>query len=137
MRFVACYANKPRAEAAIKAAQKQCVQMGGRNRRGLGHHPGCGHRAQKAATARKRAGTRMWPGCSRAARCLTPRTCWWDTAEAGEQIVHFARREKADIIFLGLRKRSLVGKMLFGSNAQYIILNAPCPVLTVRRDMEE
>ena len=31
-----------------------------------------------------------------------------------------------------VKRRSKVGKLLFGSNAQYIILKAPCPVTTVR-----
>ena len=55
-----------------------------------------------------------------------------DDIEAGEQIVNFAERKKADLIFLGIKKKSRVGKILFGSNAQYIILNAPCPVVIVR-----
>jgi nucleotide-binding universal stress UspA family protein len=55
-----------------------------------------------------------------------------DDLEAGEQIVNFAERKKADLIFLGIKKKSRVGKILFGSNAQYIILNAPCPVMIVR-----
>jgi nucleotide-binding universal stress UspA family protein len=60
-----------------------------------------------------------------------------DTAEAGEQIVRFAQRKKTDLIFLGIRRKSRVGKLLSGSNSQFIILNSPCPVMTVRRDMVE
>lgn len=51
--------------------------------------------------------------------------------EAGELIVRFAKRKKADLVFLGIKKKSRVGKLLFGSNAQFVILNAPCPVVTV------
>lgn len=54
-----------------------------------------------------------------------------DNLEAGEQIVKFAEKENVDLIFLGIKKHSKVGKLLFGSTAQYIILNAPCPVVTV------
>lgn len=54
-----------------------------------------------------------------------------DDAEAGEKIVEIAQRNRADLIFLGIKKRSKVGKLLFGSNAQYVILNAPCPVITL------
>lgn len=57
-----------------------------------------------------------------------------DTIQAGEQIVNFAEQSNADMVVLGLRRRSMVGKVIFGSNAQYIIINAPCPVLTVKRE---
>lgn len=55
-----------------------------------------------------------------------------DDASAGEQIVRFAEHKEPDLIFLGIKKKSRVGKMLFGSNAQYIILHASCPVVTVK-----
>ena len=51
---------------------------------------------------------------------------------SGEQMIKFAEDEKIDQIFLGIIKKSKVGKFLFGSTAQYIILNAPCPVVTVQ-----
>ena len=51
---------------------------------------------------------------------------------AGEQLVKYAEDEKIDQIFLGIIKKSKVGKFLFGSTAQYVILNAPCPVVTVQ-----
>jgi nucleotide-binding universal stress UspA family protein len=35
-------------------------------------------------------------------------------------------------IVIGVKRRSKVGKLLFGSNAQYVILQAPCPVVTVK-----
>ena len=50
----------------------------------------------------------------------------------GEDIVSLAEKNQVDEIIIGVKKRSKVGKMLFGSNAQYIILRAPCPVLTVK-----
>ncbi len=51
---------------------------------------------------------------------------------SGEQLVKFAEDQKIDQIFLGIVKKSKVGKLLFGSTAQYIILHAPCPVVTVQ-----
>jgi nucleotide-binding universal stress UspA family protein len=51
---------------------------------------------------------------------------------AGENIVQFAEQNSIDLIVIGVRRRSKVGKLLFGSNAQLIILTAPCPVLTVK-----
>jgi len=50
----------------------------------------------------------------------------------GEDIVNFAKENKIDAVFLGIKRRSKVGKLVFGSNAQFVILNAPCPVMTVK-----
>ena len=52
--------------------------------------------------------------------------------EPGEDLVRFAEEAGIDQILIGIKKKSKVGKLLFGSNAQYIILNAPCPVITVK-----
>lgn len=50
----------------------------------------------------------------------------------GEDLVQFAQENGIDQIFVGVKKTSPVGKILFGSNARYVILNAPCPVITVK-----
>ncbi len=52
--------------------------------------------------------------------------------EAGEDLVRFAREEEIDEIYIGVKKRSKVGKFIFGSTAQYVSLEAPCPVVTVK-----
>ena len=52
--------------------------------------------------------------------------------DAGEELVRFAKEEKIDEIYVGVRRRSKVGKFVFGSTAQYVILEAPCPVVTVK-----
>jgi nucleotide-binding universal stress UspA family protein len=52
---------------------------------------------------------------------------------SGEQLVKFAEDQKMDQIFLGIEKKSKVGKLLFGSTAQYVILHAPCPVVTIKK----
>ena len=52
--------------------------------------------------------------------------------EPGEDIIKFAEEKEAIEIIIGIKRRSKVGKLLFGSNAQYVILNAPCPVVTVK-----
>ena len=50
----------------------------------------------------------------------------------GEDIVKFARKNDVDEIIIGVKKRSKIGKMVFGSTAQFIILEAHCPVLCVK-----
>ena len=52
--------------------------------------------------------------------------------DAGEDIVMFAKEKSVDEIIMGVRSRSKVGKLLFGSTAQVVILEAHCPVLTVK-----
>jgi len=54
-----------------------------------------------------------------------------DIYSSGEQLVKFAENKNYQFIFIGISKRSKVGKSLFGSTAQYVILNAPYPVITV------
>jgi nucleotide-binding universal stress UspA family protein len=50
----------------------------------------------------------------------------------GEDLVQFANDQEIDEIVIGVRRRSKVGKMVFGSTAQYVILKASCPVLSVK-----
>ncbi|ROQ90981.1 nucleotide-binding universal stress UspA family protein [Desulfosoma caldarium] len=51
---------------------------------------------------------------------------------AGEDLVRFAEEQKCLEIIVGVRRRSQVGKLIFGSTARYVILNASCPVVSVR-----
>jgi len=50
----------------------------------------------------------------------------------GEDLVEFAEQNQIDQVVVGVRRRSKVGKFVFGSTARYVILQAPCPVLTVK-----
>jgi nucleotide-binding universal stress UspA family protein len=53
-------------------------------------------------------------------------------ADASDQLVDLAEEVAAELIVIGLRRRSPVGKLILGSNAQRVLLDAPCPVLTVK-----
>ena len=48
-----------------------------------------------------------------------------------DQLLGFAEMNNIDEIIIGAPKRSKIGKLLLGSTAQNIILNAQCPVITV------
>ena len=50
----------------------------------------------------------------------------------GEDLVSFAKEQGVDEIIIGVKRRSKVGKLVFGSNAQYVILEASCPVVSVK-----
>jgi nucleotide-binding universal stress UspA family protein len=52
----------------------------------------------------------------------------------GELIVQIAKDVDADQVIVGGRRRSPTGKAVFGSVAQEVMLNAPCPVTFVRAD---
>lgn len=52
--------------------------------------------------------------------------------EPAEDLISLAETTDAELIVIGLRRRSPVGKLLLGSNAQRILLDAPCPVLAVK-----
>ena len=48
------------------------------------------------------------------------------------QIIGVAEEEHADLVVIGIRQRSPVGKFVFGSTAQEILIHAHCPVLAVK-----
>lgn len=52
--------------------------------------------------------------------------------DAGEALLE--RAADADLLVIGLRRRSRVGKFILGSTAQDVLLKANCPVLTVPDD---
>jgi nucleotide-binding universal stress UspA family protein len=56
------------------------------------------------------------------ARGLTP----------GEDLVRFAEENQINQIFVGIEKKSRTSKLILGSTAQFVILKAPCPVITTK-----
>ncbi len=54
------------------------------------------------------------------------------TGDLAEDLVRTAAGADAELIVIGLRRRSPVGKLILGSGAQRILLEAPCPVLAVK-----
>ncbi len=52
--------------------------------------------------------------------------------DPADDLIGVAEEVDADFIVIGLRRRTPVGKLILGSNAQRILLDAPCPVLAVK-----
>ena len=52
--------------------------------------------------------------------------------DPAEDLLNTAEATGAEFIVIGLRRRSSVGKLLLGGNAQRVLLDAGCPVLAVK-----
>ena len=52
--------------------------------------------------------------------------------DPAKDLVMAAREFDAELIVIGIRRRTAAGKFLLGSNAHDILMDAECPVLTVK-----
>jgi nucleotide-binding universal stress UspA family protein len=59
-----------------------------------------------------------------------------DLADPSDAVVQVAQRRSARLIVVGLPQRSPLGKVLLGSTAQRILLDASCAVLAVKATPE-
>ena len=55
-----------------------------------------------------------------------------DSLDPADEVLRAAESAGAEFIVIGLRRRSPVGKLLLGSNAQRVLLDAACPVMAVK-----
>ncbi len=51
---------------------------------------------------------------------------------ASEDLLEVAEEVDAELVVIGMRRRSPVGKLFLGSQAQQVLLSAECPVLAVK-----
>ncbi len=54
------------------------------------------------------------------------------SVEPADDILDVAQERNAELIVIGLRRRTPVGKLILGQSAQRILLEAGCPVMAVK-----
>ena len=52
--------------------------------------------------------------------------------DAANEVLQAAEDYRAELIVIGLRRRTPVGKLIMGSTSQQILLEAECPILAVK-----
>lgn len=119
------YVPKPEGEAALDAAIGEARLRGARILVVTSHHDDI--EAQGWEDAIAKAKLRLdESGISYDVRHLVR------NFEPAADLISIADAAKAELIVIGLRKRSPVGKLILGANAQQVLLDATCPVLTVK-----
>jgi len=116
------YVPKPEGEAALDAAIEEAGRRG----------------ASLVVVNARKAGAESGPDLTAVRGKLTDSGLSFEIREvvqgldASEDLIAVAEEIAADLIVIGLRRRTPVGKLILGSNAQRVLLDAPCPVLAVK-----
>jgi nucleotide-binding universal stress UspA family protein len=94
--------------------------------------------SDKGGAASVDAGSAQGGGLEEVRSQLTARGLTFDIRQiaqgrdVAEELIAAAEESDGSLIVIGLRRRSPVGKLILGVNAQRILLDAPCPVLAVK-----
>ncbi|WP_369067127.1 universal stress protein [Kocuria carniphila] len=63
---------------------------------------------------------------------ISARAVRGDGGDGPDALIEASEAAGVEMLVIGIRKRSQVGKLLLGSDAQRILLDATCPVLAVK-----
>ena len=93
--------------------------------------PSTGINTQELPTAEEDARRGLEELLAADARACDPELVVGHGSPAGE-ILRLVQERDAELIVLGVHGRNVLDRTLFGSTAQQVVRDAPCPVLTVR-----
>ncbi len=127
MSIVVAYIPTPRGTAALTAAVEEARRRGERLLV-VNHSSGRPGISRKVATEEQLEALRVDLE-SQGLEVETVRTVGLDPAE---RILAVTVNADASLLVIGMRRRTPVGKLLIGSVAQRILLDAECPVMTVK-----
>lgn len=126
------YVHKPEGEAALATGIEEAKRRGSKlvvvnSRRGGADYDGAksaqdDHDMEAVTAACEQAGVEF--EIRQLVRGLEP----------AEDLISIAEGSSAELLVIGLRRRTPVGKLILGSNAQRVLLDAHCPVLAVKAD---
>lgn len=133
--IVVGYTNRPEGRAALKRAFDEAslrrlnlvIVTSQPLPRTRGHDPGSPDRQALTDIIREHEVT----GVACHFRDTTP------SIDPAEDLLEAISETDAELVVIGLRRRTAVGKFLMGSTAQRVLLEAPCPVLGVKATDEE
>ncbi len=131
MTIVVGYVPRPEGRAALRAALEEAGRRG-EPLHVLNTSRGDAPIDPSYATGEDLAGVRTQLEASGVAFELEQRISGRDGAD---DVVAAAEERAATLVVIGLRRRTPTGKLLFGSDAQRILLEVRCPVLAVKADV--
>lgn len=132
MKFLVGYTGSEEAKAALSLARSSAKKFGARVVVVTSMGGGRGEKPEKIGKAEK--------DLAFAEQFLKEKGIVCETHQLargmspGEDVVRFAEQNDIDQIFIGVEKVSRTQKIIVGSNAQYIILKASCPVVSVNNN---
>jgi len=130
MRILVCYDSSEQSKNAIKMAQSQATAFNGKIFVVTTLEKGVPDNQNEINAAKKELEAVATQLKSGGIECQTDLLI--HGLGPGEDLVKYTAEKEIDMAVIGIVKKSKVGKLFFGSTAQYLILNAPCPVLTVK-----
>jgi nucleotide-binding universal stress UspA family protein len=124
------YVPKPEGEAALERAMQE-AELRGLKLVVVSSHRGGADFDEKAASDQEAAlaEVRRRLDASGVPYVVRQMVRGFDPAD---DLISIAEANDAELLVIGLRRRSPVGKLILGSNAQRILLDSHCPVLAVK-----